>query len=228
MCIDGAHPMVAVGEMSQQFGQINLGGSTFSNITSIQPYKATKFTGVQIPQIKSHSTLPFPALKSKVLVNPGYQEAHDQYNDMRAHFAGKAFSNVANAEMIVVKVWMMVRVPNRKSPAPVSVYLLFLLCNLIFTVNLLRISSKLFQTFRSILVLTTSNGCSTTHSSLSLSSGRRVSLSTQMNVKFETNNGLSSSPSIQMLTQSQKFFLLLRVRTRRRSSPQNREWKPIW
>ena len=99
---------------------------------SIQPYKAaTKPTGlgVQInlpPQINSHSTLPFPAaLKSKALVNPGYQEAHQLYNEMRAHFTSKAYSNFANAELIVVKVWMMMRIPNRKRPAPVSVCFIF-------------------------------------------------------------------------------------------------------
>jgi hypothetical protein len=122
--------------MSQHLGQMNLSHSVnhgTSSHMSVQPYKATtsnlKPTGVHInllPQINLHSTLPFPALKSKTLVNPGYQEAHQFYNEMRAHFANKAYSNVANAELIVVKVWMMVRVPNRKTPAPVSVCFIFI------------------------------------------------------------------------------------------------------
>jgi hypothetical protein len=123
MTIDDAHPFVAVGEMSQHLGQINLNSTTSSNV-SIQPYKA-KPTSVRVPQFNSHSTLPFPALKSKALVNPGYQEAHQLYNEMRAHFANKAYSNVANAELIVVKVWLMMRVPNRKTAAPVFVCFIF-------------------------------------------------------------------------------------------------------
>ena len=133
--IDNAHPMVPVGEMSQHLGQINLsghGGGTLtgtSNKSNLQPYKATTkpTSGIHInliQQVNSHSTLPFPAsLKSKIqaLVNPGYQEAHQLYDEMRNYFASKAYSNVANAEVIVVKVWMMMRVPNRKTAAPVSV-----------------------------------------------------------------------------------------------------------
>ena len=135
--IDDAYPLVAVGEMSQHLGQMNLSvNHGTSSHMSIQPYNlkaTTKPTqaGVQInllPQINLHSTLPFPVtvLKSKAPVNPGYQEAHQLYNEMRAHFTNKAYSNVANAELIVVKVWMMMRVPNRKTPAPVSVCFIFM------------------------------------------------------------------------------------------------------
>ena len=127
--IEGTYPMVVVGEISQHMGQVNLnvnhGASSQKAIT--QQNKMTKPAGVQLNllPINSCSTLPFPALKLKSLINPGYQEAHQFYNEMRTHFANKAYSSVANAELIVVKVWMMMRVPNRKSPAPVSVSFIF-------------------------------------------------------------------------------------------------------
>jgi hypothetical protein len=142
MFIDDAYPMVAVGDMSQNLGQMNINGPTSES--NFQPYKAAKPTGVVhinlIPQINSHSTLAFPALRSKSLVNPGYQEAHQLYNEMRALFANKAYSNVANAEVIVVKVWMMMRVPNRKTAAPVSV---------IFYGYIIHSNSKLFSIYYS-------------------------------------------------------------------------------
>lgn len=159
MTIDNAYPLVAVGEMSQNLGRINLnasGSGTGHGTSILRPYKATSeatVTGVQInlsPQIKSHSTLPFPALKSKSAVNPGYQEAHKLYNDMRAHFTNKAYTNVANAEVIVVKVWMMMRVPNRKSAAPVSVRFIFVLC--IRVLNLPNSTQDIFEALSNIPV----------------------------------------------------------------------------
>jgi hypothetical protein len=116
--------------MLQHLGRINLNGASSSTMSNLQrpEYKATKPTGAHInliSQMNSHSTLAFPALKSKVLVNPGYQEAHQLYNEMRTFFTNKAYSNVANAEVIVVKVWMMMRVPNRKTAPPVSVHSIF-------------------------------------------------------------------------------------------------------
>jgi hypothetical protein len=62
----------------------------------------------------------FPKLRSAP-VNPGYQQAHQYWDDMRKFFAGKAYSNNANAEVVVVKVRMMTHAPNKKNPACVSV-----------------------------------------------------------------------------------------------------------
>ncbi|KAH9476800.1 hypothetical protein JR316_0010715 [Psilocybe cubensis] len=62
-------------------------------------------------------SLTFP---QKDLLNPGYQEAHGFYNEMRQHFAAMAYSSVANAELVVVKVWLSVRVPTKKSPVHIA------------------------------------------------------------------------------------------------------------
>jgi len=74
------------------------------------------------------SAISFPQLRPAP-INPGYQEAH-QYWDMQTFFAGKAYSNVANAEVVITKVWMMTHAPNKKNPSCVSV------CNV-------RLTSKL-------------------------------------------------------------------------------------
>lgn len=121
--------------MSHHLGRMNLNasGPSSNTMSTVQSYKAkptgSVIPGPQISSHSSHSTLPFPASKSKSLENPGYQEAHQLYNEMRTHFTNKAYSNVANAEVIVVKVWMMMRVPNRKTAAPVSVHFYFVSCN---------------------------------------------------------------------------------------------------
>jgi murein L,D-transpeptidase YcbB/YkuD len=53
-------------------------------------------------------------------VQPGYQEAHEIYNEMRQFFAQKAMS-VHNGEVVVIKVTMMSLKPGNKNPSVVSV-----------------------------------------------------------------------------------------------------------
>lgn len=53
--------------------------------------------------------------------NPGYQEAHQYYNEMREHFAKKAYASAANVELVVVKVTFATLAPTKKSPLCISV-----------------------------------------------------------------------------------------------------------
>lgn len=53
-------------------------------------------------------------------VLPGYQEAHQVYDEMRQFFAKKAMS-VHGGEVVVIKVTMMSLKPGFKSPSVVSV-----------------------------------------------------------------------------------------------------------
>ena len=65
-----------------------------------------------LPSLSSLKPAPF---------KPGYQEAHQYYCEMREHFASKAYISISNAELIVVKVWLMTHVPAKKKPMCVSV-----------------------------------------------------------------------------------------------------------
>ena len=137
--------------MSQHLGRINLNDASSSSMSNSQlerpGYKATKPHINLIPQMNSHSTLAFPPFMSKPLVNPGYQEAHQLYHEMRTFFTNKAYSNVANAEVIVVKVWMMMRVPNRKTAAPVSVHFFWY-----YEFKLFKSTQDIFEALQSIPV----------------------------------------------------------------------------
>ena len=53
--------------------------------------------------------------------NPGYQEAHRYYNEMREYFAKKAYASSANVELVVVKVTFATLAPTKKSPLRISV-----------------------------------------------------------------------------------------------------------
>jgi len=92
------------------------------------PGRQYKFNSINVvAPLNTHSMLPFPNTKNPPLLNPGYQDAHRLYDDMRKHFANRAYSTVANAEVVVIKLWMMTRVPNRKHPIPISVRAYWLL-----------------------------------------------------------------------------------------------------
>lgn len=67
---------------------------------------------IVVPKFVSDPTLP---------VQPGYQEAHKLYDDMRQFFAQKAMS-VHAGEVVVVKVTMMLWKPGHKNPSIVSVH----------------------------------------------------------------------------------------------------------
>ena len=53
-------------------------------------------------------------------VPPGYQEAHQKYDEMQQIFGKKAML-VHNGEVVVIKVTMMSLKPGYKSPSVVSV-----------------------------------------------------------------------------------------------------------
>jgi hypothetical protein len=54
-------------------------------------------------------------------VQPGYQEAHEIYNEMQQFFAQKAMS-VQNGEVVVIKVTMMLLKPGNKNPGDASCF----------------------------------------------------------------------------------------------------------
>jgi len=88
----------------------------------VVPGRQYKFNAINVvAPLNPHSMLPFPNTKNTPLVKPGYQEAHRLYDEMRKHFANKAYTTAANAEVVVVKIWMMTRVPTKKNPLTVSV-----------------------------------------------------------------------------------------------------------
>jgi hypothetical protein len=53
-------------------------------------------------------------------LQPGYQEAHTRYDEMRRFFAQKAFT-AHNGEVVVIKVTMMSLKPGNKNPSIISV-----------------------------------------------------------------------------------------------------------
>lgn len=54
-------------------------------------------------------------------VQPGYQDAHDIYDEMRQFFAQQAMS-VHGGEVVVIKITMMSSKPGSKNPSIVSVH----------------------------------------------------------------------------------------------------------
>jgi hypothetical protein len=66
---------------------------------------------IVVPKFLSDPSLP---------VQPGYQEAHELYDEMRQFFAQKAMS-VHAGEVVVVKVTMMSWKPGNRNPSIVSV-----------------------------------------------------------------------------------------------------------
>ena len=132
--IEGTQPVVPIGDVGHgmQFTvQVPIPTSSSMVPTSkmtpsqppyVIPGRQYKFNAINVvAPLNTHSMLPFPSTKSTPLTNPGYQDAHRLYNDMRKHFANKAYSTSANAELIIIKIWMMTRIPNKKAPLPVSV-----------------------------------------------------------------------------------------------------------
>jgi len=78
-------------------------GASSSGSVSIRP--------IVVPKFVSDPKLP---------VQPGYQEAHKLYDEMRQFFAQKAMS-VHAGEVVVIKVTMMSWKPGHKNPSIVSV-----------------------------------------------------------------------------------------------------------
>ena len=66
------------------------------------------------------ASLPIPQLKSTP-VNPRYHEAHQYYNEMRQYYASKAYTSMATAELIIVKVQMVTLEPGKRNPTLISV-----------------------------------------------------------------------------------------------------------
>lgn len=66
---------------------------------------------IVLPKIVSNPTLP---------VQPGYQEAHELYDEMRQFFAQKAMS-VHGGEVVVIKITLMSWKPGNRNPSIVSV-----------------------------------------------------------------------------------------------------------
>ena len=59
-------------------------------------------------------------ISSPIPLQPGYQEAHTRYDEMRRFFAQKAFT-VHNGEVVVIKVTMMSLKPGNRNPSIISV-----------------------------------------------------------------------------------------------------------
>lgn len=66
---------------------------------------------IVVPKFVSDSSMP---------VQPGYQDAHHIYDEMRQFFAQKAMS-VHGGEVVVIKVTMMSLKPGNRNPSIVSV-----------------------------------------------------------------------------------------------------------
>ena len=81
------------------------------------------------------ATLPIPKLNPSP-ENPGYNEAHRFYDEMRQYYASKAYTSAATAELVIVKVRMVTLEPGKKNPTFISVGVaLFFFCSLILTIG---------------------------------------------------------------------------------------------
>jgi hypothetical protein len=93
------------------------GSSSSKQISTVSGYHHHNQSGsvsirpIVVPKFVSDPNLP---------VQPGYQEAHKLYDEMRKFFAQKAMS-VHGGEVVVIKVTMMSWKPGKKNPSIVSV-----------------------------------------------------------------------------------------------------------
>jgi hypothetical protein len=143
-----AHPVVPVGPLMA-------GMSVIPNHSGISALPVNRAAAV--PSIATSSALPsssrYPlniglthsAASTLVSLtpaptNPGYQEAHQYYNEMREHFAKKAYASSANVELVVVKVTFATLSPTKKSPLRISVSCISVSCgwDLIYCQEYLR------------------------------------------------------------------------------------------
>ena len=85
------------------------GSSTCPNFHG--PSQGVSIRPIIVPKFVSDPSMP---------VQPGYQEAHKIYDEMRQFFAQKAMS-VHNGEVVVIKVTMMSLKPGNKNPSIISV-----------------------------------------------------------------------------------------------------------
>ena len=85
------------------------GSSTRPNFHG--PSQGVSIRPIIVPKFVSDPSMP---------VQPGYQEAHKIYDEMRQFFAQKAMS-VHNGEVVVIKVTMMSLKPGNKNPSIISV-----------------------------------------------------------------------------------------------------------
>lgn len=93
------------------------------------PATANPFASLSIPQLK-----PAPA-------NPGYNEAHQYYDEMRKYYSSKAYTSAATAELVIVKVRLVTLEPKKKNPTFISVGVfllvyLYFFCLLILTIGI--------------------------------------------------------------------------------------------
>ena len=130
-----AHPVVPVGPLATEmpilpycFG-ISASALLANRATATGPSIST------CSNLLSSSSLRYPlnirlthsaassTLISLVLAptDPGYQEAHQYYNEMREHFAKKAYASSANVELVIVKVTFATLAPTKKSPLHILV-----------------------------------------------------------------------------------------------------------
>ena len=97
------------------------------------------------------ASLPIPQLKPAP-VNPRYHEAHQYYNEMQQYYASKAYTSMATAELVVVKVQMATLKPGKRNPTLISVSnIFFSLPFTQFNNRNFRIYMRLSTTFQFIL-----------------------------------------------------------------------------
>jgi hypothetical protein len=107
--------MVPVGGHSNQYQH--------SPMLAIQPAHApanSVWGQINIDKSCSPAQRSFPKMREQPLVNPGYQEAHLLYNEMRQFYATLAYSS-SNTELVVVRARMATMLEGKRSPTPVSV-----------------------------------------------------------------------------------------------------------
>jgi hypothetical protein len=94
-------------------------GSSKQISTSYPSHNQSGSSSVSKPLIRA-IVVPKFVLDPRLPVQPGYQEAHKLYDEMRQFFAQKAMS-VHAGEVVVVKVTMMSWKPGNRNPSIVSV-----------------------------------------------------------------------------------------------------------
>ena len=100
--------------------------STKPTLSTLRPHvvpgRQYKFNAINVvTPLNPYSMLPSPNTKNTPLIKPGYQEAHHLYDEMQKPFANKAYTTAANAEVVVIKIWMMTHLPTKKNPLTVLV-----------------------------------------------------------------------------------------------------------
>lgn len=120
--IEASNPVVPIGYFGHDRSGVATNNGDPKNMAPPPvPPKALLGGPRVITPYQVESGAPFPAKLGSMPQRPGYQEAHKYYTQLREYFAKKAWTNSDSINLILIKAWMVTRIPGKKKELYISV-----------------------------------------------------------------------------------------------------------